>query len=49
MQKVRVTGVQIQTPSMSFLATFLNFSQLISSLKAQECKILKKYVDKQIF
>jgi hypothetical protein len=51
MQKVRVTGVQIPTPSMSFLATVMNFSKLISPLKAQVCNtcILKNYVDKQIF
>jgi hypothetical protein len=49
MQKVRVTGVQIPTPSMSFLATFFNFSKLILSLKAQVCNILKSYVDEQIF
>ncbi len=35
MKKVRVTGVQILTPSMRFLNTFFNFSKLISSLKAQ--------------
>jgi hypothetical protein len=40
MQKIRATGVQIPTPSMSFLATFLNFSKLISSLKAQVNKFL---------
>jgi hypothetical protein len=48
MQKVKVTGVHIPTPSMSFLATFLNFSKFISSLKAQVCNILKDYVDKHI-
>ncbi len=41
MKKVRVTGVKILTPSMRFLTTFLNFSKLISSLKAQVCNILK--------
>jgi hypothetical protein len=41
MKKVRVTGVQILTPSMIFFTTFLNFSKLISSLKAQVCKIFK--------
>jgi hypothetical protein len=45
MKKVRVTGVQILTP-MRFLTTFLNFSKLISSLKAQVCKELYRY---QIF
>jgi hypothetical protein len=49
MQKDMVTGVQISTPSMSFLATFLNFSTFIASLKALVCNILKNYVDKQIF
>jgi hypothetical protein len=29
MKKVRVTGVQILTPSMKFLTTFLNFSKYI--------------------
>jgi hypothetical protein len=36
MKKVRVTGVQILTPSMRFLITVLKFSKFISSLKAQE-------------
>jgi hypothetical protein len=49
MKKVRVTGVQILTPSMKFLNTFLNFSKLISSLKAQVCNILKNHIDIQIF
>ena len=49
MKKVRVTGVQILTPSMRFLTTFLNFSKLISSLKAQVCNILKKYIDIHFF
>jgi hypothetical protein len=49
MKKVRVTGVQIPTPSMSFLTTFLNFSKLILSLKAQVCDIIKNYIDKQFF
>jgi hypothetical protein len=49
MKKVRVTGVQILTPSMRFLNTFFNFSKLISSLKAQVCIILKYHIDIQIF
>ena len=49
MKKVRVTGVQILTPSMKFLNTFFNFSKLISSLKAQVCNILKNHIDIQIF
>jgi hypothetical protein len=49
MKKVRVTGVQILTPSMRFLNTFFNFSKLISSLKAQVCNILKNHIDIQIF
>ena len=49
MKKVRVTGVQILTPSMRYLTTFLNFSKLISSLKAQVCNILKNHIDIQIF
>jgi hypothetical protein len=49
MKKVRVTGVQILTPSMGFLNTFLNFSKLILSLKAQDCNILKNHIDIQIF
>jgi hypothetical protein len=49
MKKVRVTGVQILTPSMRFLNTFLNFSKLISSLKAQVCDILKNYIDIKFF
>jgi hypothetical protein len=49
MKKVRVTGVRILTPSIRFLTTFLNFSKLISSLKAQVCNILKNYIDIQIF
>jgi hypothetical protein len=49
MKKVRVKGVQIPTPAKSFLTTFLNFSKLISSLKAQVCHILKNYFDKIIF
>jgi hypothetical protein len=49
MKKVRVTGAQIPTPSMIFLTTFLNFSKLISSLKAQVCNIIKNYIDKQYF
>jgi hypothetical protein len=49
MKKVRVTVVQIPTPYMKFLSTFLNFSKLISSLKQQECNILKKYLGNQIF
>ncbi len=44
MKTVRVTGVQILTPFMGFLTTFLNFSKLISSLKAQVCNILKNYI-----
>jgi hypothetical protein len=47
MKKVRVLGVQILTPSMSFLTTFLNFLKLVSSLKAQVCNILKNYIDIQ--
>jgi hypothetical protein len=39
MKKVRVIGVQNLTPSLRFLTTFLNFSKLISSLKAQVCNI----------
>ncbi len=49
MKKVRVTGVQILTPSMRFLSTFFNFSKLISSLKAQVCNILKNRIDIQFF
>jgi hypothetical protein len=49
MKKVRVTGVQMLTPSMRFLTTFLNFSKLISSLKAQVCNILKNYIDIKFF
>ncbi len=49
MKKVRVTGVQILTPSMSFLTTFLNFSKLILSLKAQVCNISKNYIDTKFF
>jgi hypothetical protein len=49
MKKVRVTGVQILTPSMRFLNTFFNFSKLISSLKAQVCNILKNHIDIKIF
>ena len=49
MKKVRVTGVQILTPSMKFFNTFFNFSKLISSLKAQVCNILKNHIDIQIF
>jgi hypothetical protein len=49
MKKVRVTGVQILTPSMKFLNTFFNFSKLISSLKAQVCNILTNHIDIQIF
>ncbi len=49
MKNVRVTGVQIPTPSMRFSTTFLNFSKLISSLKEHECKILKNYLGNQIF
>jgi hypothetical protein len=45
MKKVRVTGVQILTPSLRFLTTFLNFSKLISSLKAQVCN----YIDIKTF
>jgi hypothetical protein len=37
------------TPSMRFLTTFLNFSKLISSLKAKVCNILKNYIDIQKF
>ena len=48
MKKVRVTGVQILTP-MRFWTTFLNFSKLISSLKAQVRNIFKNYVYNQIF
>jgi len=48
MKEVRVTGVQIPTP-MSFLTNFLNFSKLISSLKAQVCSIIENYIDKQFF
>jgi hypothetical protein len=48
MKKVRVTGVQIPTPSMRFLNTFFSFSKLISSLKAQVCNILKNHIDIQI-
>jgi hypothetical protein len=46
MKKVRVTGVQILTPSMRFLTTFLKFSQLILSLKAQERNISENYIDR---
>jgi hypothetical protein len=49
MKKVRVTGDQIPTHSMSFLTTLLNFSKLISSLKAQVCNISKNYIDTQFF
>ncbi len=49
MKKVRVTGVQILTPSMRFLNTFFNFSKIISSLKAQVCNILKNHKDIKIF
>jgi hypothetical protein len=49
MKKVRVTGVQILTPSVRFLNTFFNFSKLISSPKAQICNILKNHIDIQIF
>jgi hypothetical protein len=49
MKKIRVTGVQILTPSMRFLNTFFNFSKLISSLKAQVCNILKNHIDIKIF
>jgi hypothetical protein len=49
MKKVRVTEVQIPTLSMRFLNTFLHFSKLISSLKAQVCNILKNHIDIQIF
>jgi hypothetical protein len=49
MKKVKVTGVQIPTPSVRFLTTFLNFSKLSSSLKAHVCNILKNYMDIQIF
>jgi hypothetical protein len=45
MKKVRVTGIQILTPSMRFLNTFFIFSKLISSLKAQVCNILKNHID----
>jgi hypothetical protein len=48
MKKVRVTGVKIPTPSMKFLTIFLNFSKLISSLRAQVCNILKNHIDIQI-
>jgi hypothetical protein len=44
MKKVRVTGVQILTPSMRFLNTFFNLSKLISSLKAQDCNIFFFFV-----
>jgi hypothetical protein len=49
MKKIRVTGVQILTPSMRFLNTFFNFSKLILLLKAQVCNILKNHIDVQIF
>jgi hypothetical protein len=49
MKKVRVTGVLILPPSMRFLTTFLNFSKLNSSLKAQVCNILKNYIDIKFF
>jgi hypothetical protein len=49
MKKVRVTGVQISTPSMRFLTTFLNFSKFILTQQAQVCNIFKNYIDKQIF
>jgi hypothetical protein len=49
MKKVRVTGVQNLTPSMRFLTTFLNFSKLISSLKAQVCNISRNYIDIKFF
>jgi hypothetical protein len=49
MKKVRVTGVQILTPSMRFLTIFLKFSKLISSLKAQVCNISKNYIDIKFF
>ncbi len=49
MKKVKVTGVKIPTPSMRFLTIFLNFSKLISSLRAQVCNILKNYIDIQFF
>jgi hypothetical protein len=45
MKKVRVTKVQILTPSKRFLNTFFNFSKLISSLKAQVCNTLKNHMD----
>jgi hypothetical protein len=48
MKKVRVTGVQILTPSMRFLTTFLNFSKLIDSLKTQVCNTLKNFIDIQV-
>jgi hypothetical protein len=34
---------------MRFLTTFLNFSKLISSLKAQVCYILQNYIDIKFF
>jgi hypothetical protein len=49
MKKVRVTGVQVPTPSMRFFTTFLMFSKIISSLKAQAFNIFKKYLDNQNF
>jgi hypothetical protein len=49
MKKVGVIGIQILTPFMRFLTTFLNFSKLISSVKAQVCNILKNYIDIQQF
>jgi hypothetical protein len=48
MKKVRVTVIQVPTP-MRFFITFLKFSKIISSLKAQVFNIFKKYLDNQHF
>ncbi len=49
MKKVRVTRVQIPALYMRFLKTFLTFSKLISSLKAQVGNIWKNYLANQFF
>ncbi len=49
MKKVRVTGVQILTPSMKFFNTFFNLSKLISTLKTQIYNILKNHKDINFF
>jgi hypothetical protein len=49
MKKVRVTGIQVPAPSMRFFTTFLKFSKIISSLKAQVFNIFKKYLGNQNF